>query len=67
MRAATDSLAGLILGFQGDGDYEGAKRFMQTRAVVPSDLSRELERLATKGIPVDVTFEQGVDVLGLKH
>jgi hypothetical protein len=67
MRAATDSLAGLILRFQGDGDYEGAKRFMQTPAVVPSDLSRELERLATKGIPVDVTFEQGVDVLGLKH
>jgi hypothetical protein len=65
MRAATDSLAGQILRLQGDGDYEGAKRFMQSRAVVPNDLRRELDRLATKGIPVDVTFEQGLDVLGL--
>jgi hypothetical protein len=67
MRAATDSLAGLILRLQGDGDYEGARRFMQTRAVVPSDLRSELDRLATKGIPVDVAFEQGLDVLGLRH
>jgi hypothetical protein len=67
MRAATDSLAGEILRFQGDGDYEGAKRFMQTRAVISEDLRRDLDRLATKGIPVDVTFEQGLDILGLRH
>jgi len=65
MRAATDSLAGQILRFQGDGDYEGARQFMQTKAVVPSDLRGELDRLATKGIPVDVIFEQGLEVLGL--
>jgi len=65
MRAATDSLAGQILRFQGDGDYEGAKRFMQTQAVVPNDLRSELDGLAAKGIPVDVTFEQGLEVLGL--
>ncbi len=67
MRAATDSLAGEILRLQGDGDYDGAKRFMQTRAVVPNDLRSELDRLATKGIPVDVTFEQGLAVLGLRQ
>jgi len=65
MRAATDSLAGQILRFQGDGDYEGAKRFMQSRAVLPNDLRSELDGLAAKGIPVDVTFEQGLEVLGL--
>jgi hypothetical protein len=65
MRAATDSLAGQILRFQGDGDYEGAKRFMQARAVLPNDLRSELDGLAAKGIPVDVTFEQGLEVLGL--
>jgi hypothetical protein len=65
MRAATDSLAGQILRFQGDGDYEGAKRFMQARAVLPNDLRSQLDGLAAKGIPVDVTFEQGLEVLGL--
>jgi hypothetical protein len=65
MRAATDSLAGQILRFQGDGDYEGAKRFMQARAALPNDLRSELDGLAAKGIPVDVTFEQGLEVLGL--
>ncbi len=65
MRAATDSLAGQILRFQGDGDYEGAKRFMETQAVVPNDLRSALDGLAAKGIPVDVTFEQGLEVLGL--
>jgi peptidase M49-like protein len=65
MRAATDSLAAQLLRFQGDGDYEEVQRFMQSRAVVPDDLRSELDRLATKGIPVDVTFEQGLEVLGL--
>jgi Peptidase family M49 len=65
MRAATDSLAGQILRFQGDGDYEGAKRFMESRGVVPNDLRSELDGLAAKGIPVDVTFEQGLEILGL--
>jgi hypothetical protein len=67
MRAATDSLAAQILKFQGDGDYEGAKRFMESRAVVPNDLRSELDSLGSKGIPVDVIFEQGSDVLGLGH
>jgi Peptidase family M49 len=67
MRVATDSLAGQILRFQGDGDYEAARQFMQTRAVVPADLRSELDRLATEGIPVDVTFEQGLEALGLRH
>lgn len=26
----------------------------------------DLDRLATAGIPVDIVFEQGVEVLGLK-
>jgi hypothetical protein len=33
--------------------------------VVSSTLRESLDRVASKGIPVDVTFEQGLDVLGL--
>jgi hypothetical protein len=64
MRAAVDSMAGLILRYQGDGDYEGVTRFMSERATIPAGLQHDLDRLSGKGIPVDIVFEQGVDVLG---
>jgi hypothetical protein len=65
MRAAVDSMAALILRFQGDGDYAGASRFMAERATISPGLQGDLDRLGSRGIPVDVTFEQGEDVLGL--
>jgi hypothetical protein len=64
MQVAVDSLAGEILKLQGDGDYEGVKRFMTTRGAVPAVVQSDLDRLATKGIPVDLVFEQGMNVLG---
>lgn len=67
MRAAVDSLAGRILRFQGDGDYEGVQRFMAERAALSPTLQNDLARLTTKGIPVDVIFEQGPAVLGLER
>jgi hypothetical protein len=65
MRTAVDSLGALILKLQGDGDYAAVRDFMATRSRVPSELTADLARLGGKGIPVDVVFEQGVDVLGL--
>ncbi|HUQ15040.1 MAG TPA: hypothetical protein VM094_03225 [Gemmatimonadales bacterium] len=64
MRAAVDSLAGVILRYQGDGDYEGVTRFMSQRATIPAGLQHDLDRLGSKGIPVDIVFEQGVNVIG---
>ena len=65
MRAAVDSLAGTILRLQGDGDYEGVKRFMAQRGTLPPILQSDLDRLGSKGIPVDIVFEQGLDALGI--
>ena len=65
MRVAVDSLGGQILRFQGDGDYEGVKRFMAARSTLSPTLQSDLARLGSKGIPVDVVFEQGAAVLGL--
>jgi hypothetical protein len=67
MRMAVDSLGGLILRLQGNGDYEGVKRFMASHAVLSPTLQSDLGRLRTRGIPVDVVFDQGADVLGLGH
>jgi hypothetical protein len=65
MRLAVDSLGGLMLRLQGDGDYAGTRRFLETRGVLSPTLRSDLARLGTKGIPVDIVFEQGPAVLGL--
>ncbi len=63
MRAAVDSMAGVILRYQGDGNYQGVRDFMAARTKIPAPLQGDLDRLATEGIPVDIVFEQGVDVM----
>jgi hypothetical protein len=65
MRLAVDSLGGLMLRLQGDGDYAGTKRFLESRGALSPTLQSDLARLGTKGIPVDIVFEQGPAVLGL--
>jgi hypothetical protein len=67
MRTAVDSMAGQILRFQGDGDYEGVTAFMRERGVLAPDLRHDLDRLVSRKIPVDVVFEQGPGVLGLEQ
>jgi hypothetical protein len=66
MRSAVDSLGGLILKLQGDGDYERVKQFMARRGVLSPTVTGDLARLGGKRIPVDVVFDQGPTVLGLR-
>ena len=56
---AANSLSEKILTLQGNGDYEGVGAFQQQYGTVPAELQRDLDRLKTKGIPVDVVFDQG--------
>jgi hypothetical protein len=65
MRTAVDSMAAAILRLQGNGDYEGVKRFMSERGTVSVPVQADLDRLGGKGIPVDIVFEQGLGALGL--
>ncbi|HST58980.1 MAG TPA: hypothetical protein VLK84_09835, partial [Longimicrobium sp.] len=64
MRLAMNALSEQILRYQGDGDYAGVQAFMERYGQVDPELQGDLDRLATAGIPVDVVFEQGPDVLG---
>ena len=66
MRVATDSLSATILRLQGNGDYDGVKAYMQRYGTIDTQLQGDLNRLTSAGIPVDVVFEQGTGVLGLK-
>lgn len=65
MREAMDALSELILTLQGDGDYEGVGQLVAEKGVIGEALQAELDRLSDENIPVDIVFEQGVEVLGL--
>jgi hypothetical protein len=64
---AMNSLSERILRFQGDGDYEGVVAFMEEYGSIQAQLQADLDRLAAAGIPVDIAYEQGMDVLGLER
>jgi len=65
MTAAMNALSAKLLTIQGDGDYAAAKQLTDTMGSVDAQLAGDLKRLEQAKIPVDVTFEQGLDVLGL--
>lgn len=65
MREAIASLSRRILELQGNGDKAAVAEFVEQYGKIGPELQSDLDRLAEAGIPVDVVFEQGVDVLGL--
>jgi hypothetical protein len=62
---AMNGLSNTILTLQGNGDRTAVKK-LQEKAIISPELQSDLDRLSRKGIPVDIVFEQGVDVLGVK-
>ena len=63
---AMNKLSKLIITLQGNGDKAAVEKTQKEKAVITTELQKDLDRLTQKGIPVDVIFEQGVDVLGVK-
>ncbi len=54
-----------LLTIQGDGDYEKAKNWLEVKGVIGEQLEKDLARLSKAGIPVDIVFNQGKQILGL--
>lgn len=65
MGDAMAKLSRLILTLQGDGDYEKVDQLIATHGDIKAELAEDLEKLSKANIPVDVTFKQGKEVLGL--
>lgn len=65
LEAATEALGKQILILQGDGNYAAAAELVDGEARIDSVLQSDLDRLSEAGIPVDITFEQGLSVLDL--
>lgn len=63
---AMNELSAVILTLQGNGDKAAVEKAQKERGLIKPELQSDLDKLAQKGIPVDVIFEQGVDVLGMK-
>lgn len=64
--SSMNELSKQILTLQGNGDKAAVEKVQKEMAVIHPELKTDLDRLSKKGIPVDVIFEQGVDVLGLR-
>ncbi|MEM8817462.1 MAG: Zn-dependent hydrolase [Pseudomonadota bacterium] len=65
MQSAMTDLSRLLLTLQANGDYAGAELLTKSQGVIGATLEADLERLTNAGIPVDIVFRQGRDVLGL--
>ncbi len=59
VQAAANALAERMLRFQGDGDYEGAKAFIEQYGRPDEALQDDLRRLDTAGIPLTIAIEHG--------
>ena len=66
MEAAMNKLSRLLLTLQGDGDYDGAAKLTNGKGVISAQLQADLDRLTKANIPVDITFKQGAEVLGIR-
>ena len=64
MKKAVNDWAQTILVLQGNGDYEGAVKYLKENAMVNQGLQKELDGLRYSNIPKDIIFEQGTEVLG---
>jgi hypothetical protein len=63
---AMNDLSSFIITLQGNGDKAAVEKAQKERGIIGAELQADLNRLSKKGIPVDVVFDQGVDVLGVK-
>jgi len=67
MQEAMNTLSSLILTIQGEGEYEKAKQIIEKHAVIGEQLEADLQRLEVENIPVDIVFNQGLEVLNLEQ
>lgn len=65
IKEAINSLGARVLTIEGDGNYDEAKKWVDSMGKVDENLQKDLDKIAKAGIPRDIVFEQGIKVLGL--
>ncbi|MDD3860699.1 MAG: Zn-dependent hydrolase [Bacteroidales bacterium] len=65
MKLAVSQMVNDIIVIQGNGDKDAAKNWVDTKSNVGEDLQLDLDKIAGAGIPKDIVFKQGANILGL--
>lgn len=63
---AMNTWAKMVLTFEGDGNYTDATAYLKTHGNIRDGLKKNLNRLKTAHIPVDIVYTQGANYLGIK-
>lgn len=58
-------LTTLIHSIEENGDYAKAKELVTNKGYIKDELKQDLFKIQEAGIPIDIRFKQGVEVLGL--
>lgn len=65
MQEAVKSFVAEVIVLQGDGNKAEVRKWIDAKSIVTPDLQKDLDKIASAGIPKDIVYRQGVDVLGL--
>ena len=65
-RKAMEGWIALILKTQAEGDFAFASQYSKDNGTIKAELQNDLDRINKSGIPRDIRFNQGLDVLGIK-
>lgn len=65
-RKAMEGWIALILKTQAEGDFQFASQYSKDYGTITPALQKDLDKINKSGIPRDIRFNQGLDVLGLR-
>ncbi len=65
MKSSIEKFSVEIMRILAEGDYAAAKDIIENKGNMLPTLQEDLKRISSAGIPTDITFEQGEQVLGL--
>jgi hypothetical protein len=65
-KEAINEWSGLILKTQATGDRAFAEKYRNENGSIPAALQADLDKINGAGIPRDIRFNQGLEILGIK-
>lgn len=65
MKNAVSKMTEKIITIQANGDYNAAKKWIDEKGTISADLQKDLNKINETKIPVDIVFQQGINVLGI--
>ncbi len=65
-KSAMNAWAAKVIQFEGEGDYEGASKYLEANSNIRKELQQDIAKLKTANIPQDIIFDQGKEALGIQ-